>query len=44
MSVLKGSLQLLLDTDVALKSSRTDNRNYHGTVIGKAINGIGKGE
>ena len=44
MSVLKGSLQLLLDTDVALKSSRTDNRIIMEQLLAKLLMVSGKGE
>ena len=43
MSVLKGSLQLLLDTDVALKSSRTDNRIIMEQLLAKLLMVSGKG-
>ena len=44
MSVLKDSLQLLLDTDVALKSSRTDNRIIMEQLLAKLLMVSGKGE
>lgn len=44
MTVLHNSLQLLLETDVALKSARTDNRLLMEQLLSKLLIASGKGD
>ncbi len=44
MTALRESLKLLLETDVALKSSRIDNRLIMEQLLAKLLVASGKGE